>query len=70
MLDVELIFDFHYIFPLFELTHTLFKYAQRKDVYIYDFVENINMCRSNLYEFYVVLNASLGMSFLMHSIAP
>jgi hypothetical protein len=27
MLDVELIIDFHCIFPLLELTHTLFKYA-------------------------------------------
>ncbi len=51
-LDFELIIDLHYILPLLESAHMLIKYAQGWDVYIYDFVKTIKMCRSKMYELY------------------
>ncbi len=41
MFNVELIINLHCILPLLELVHTLIKYAQGRDVYIFNFVEAI-----------------------------
>jgi hypothetical protein len=43
LLDFELIIGLHCILPLLELVHMLIKYAQGWDVYIYDFVEAIDV---------------------------
>ncbi len=61
LLDIELIFYLHYILPFLELVHMLIKYAQGQDVYIYDFVEAIKMCKSKMYKLYNALNASSKM---------
>ncbi len=53
VLNVKLIFSLHCIMLLmllFELAHSLIKYAIGKDVYINDFVETIRMCKFKLYE--------------------
>ncbi len=52
LLDIELIFYLHYILPFLELVHMLIKYAQGRDVYIYNFVEAIKMYKSKIYELY------------------
>jgi hypothetical protein len=57
--------------PLFELVHTLIKYAQGRDVYIFNFVEVIKDVQyPNYMNFTLILNAHSRMRILMHSIAP
>ncbi len=53
MFNVELILSFHCILPLLELVHTLIKYAQGKDVQIFDSIEAIRCVISKLYELYI-----------------
>ncbi len=48
LLDIELIPRLHCILPCLKLVHMLIKYAQGRDVYIYDFVEAIKMCKSKM----------------------
>jgi hypothetical protein len=50
LLDIELIFYLHYILPFLELVHMLIKYPQGRDIYIYEFVEAIKMCKSKMYK--------------------
>jgi hypothetical protein len=70
MFDVELILNLHYILSLLEFVHTLIKYAQGRDVYIFDFVEAIkDMQYLNYMNSTLILNACSKMKFLMHSIA-
>ncbi len=69
LLDLELILGLHYILLFFELVHTLIKYAQGRDVYTCDFVEEIRMCRTKLYELDIDPKCNLKMKFLIHSIA-
>ncbi len=52
LLDIDLIFGLHYILAFLELVHMLIKYAQRRDVYICDFIEAIKMCKSKMYKLY------------------
>jgi len=69
LLDLELIFGLHYILLFIELVHTLIKYAQGRGVYTCDFVEEVKMCRTKLYEFYIDPKCNSKMKLLLHSIA-
>ncbi len=60
---VELIFWLCYISSLLELLHMQIKYAQG----IYYFVEVIRCANMNCMSSTTLLNASLGMKLLMHS---
>ncbi len=68
---MELILSLYCILPLLELVHTLIKYAQGRDVYIFNFVEAIKDVQyPNYMNFTLILNAHSRMRILMHSIAP
>jgi hypothetical protein len=43
----------------------LIKYAQGQDVYIYDFIEAIKMCKSKMYQLYNDLECKSRMKFSM-----
>lgn len=60
VLNVKLIFSLHCIMLLFELAHTLIKYAIGKDVYSNDFIKTIRMCKFKLYK---LRNASLSFNW-------
>jgi hypothetical protein len=47
----------------------LIKYAQGRDVYTCDFVEEIMMCGTKLFELYIDPKCNSKMKLLMHSIA-
>jgi hypothetical protein len=68
LLDLELILGLHYILLFLELVHTLIKYAQGRDVYTCDFVEEVKMWRTKLYELYIDPKCNSKMKLLMHSI--
>jgi len=71
MLNVELIINLHCILPLLKLVHTLIKYAQGGDLYIFNFVEAIKDVQYlNYMNFTLILDARSRMRVLMHSIAP
>jgi hypothetical protein len=65
LLDLELMIGLHYLLLFLELVHTLIKYAKGRDC---DFVEEIRMCRTKLYELYIDPKCNSKMKLLMHSI--
>jgi hypothetical protein len=64
---VELIIGLNCILLLLELVYTLIKYAQERDVYVYDFVETIKINISKLYELYVDLECKFKDEVLINA---
>ncbi len=67
MLNVELIIGLNCILLLLELVYTLIKYAQERDVYVYDFVEVIKISISKLYELYIDLECKFKDEVLINA---
>ncbi len=64
---VELIIGLNWILLLLELVYTLIKYAQERDVYVYDFVEAIKIGISKLYKLYVDLECKFKDEVLINA---
>jgi acetyl/propionyl-CoA carboxylase alpha subunit len=50
--DVEIIFGLSCILPFLKCVHTLIKFAQGKGVFIYNFVDIINLAQQELFKLY------------------
>ncbi len=50
--DVEFILGLHCILPLLECVHMLIKFAQHKDVFIYNFMDIFKPTQQDLFKFY------------------
>ncbi len=53
MCDLELVFGLPCIFPMFKVVHTLIKYVQRRDVFIYGFIDAVKSVEGELHWLYV-----------------
>ncbi len=47
--DLELVFGLPCIFPMFKVVHTLIKYVQRQDVFIYGFIDAMKSVEGELH---------------------
>jgi hypothetical protein len=50
--DVEFILGLFCILPLLECVHTLIKFGQHRDVFIYNFMDIFKPTQQNLFKFY------------------
>ncbi len=51
--DLELVFGLPCILPMLEVVHTLIKYAQRQDVSICEFIDDVKSTKAKLHQLYV-----------------
>jgi hypothetical protein len=51
--DLELVFGLPCILPMLEMVHTLIKYAQRQDVFICEFIDDVKSIEVKLHRLYV-----------------
>jgi hypothetical protein len=65
--DMELILGLPCLLPLFECIHKLIKIAQRRDVFVCDLVEVVELAQLELYKLYCHSLPSLRMLPLMIS---
>jgi hypothetical protein len=50
--DVNLLISLFSLIPMLEIIHALIKFAQKRDVFVYDYVATIKICQRQLYIHY------------------
>jgi len=50
--DVNLLISLSFLLPMLETIHVLIKFAQKKDVFVCDFITAIKICQDQLYFHY------------------
>jgi hypothetical protein len=57
--DLELIYGLHGILPLLDCIYILIKFAQFRNVFVYDFIDVMKICQLEFYQFTMILTINL-----------
>jgi hypothetical protein len=60
LLDPEVLLGLYCIMPLLEAVDTLCIFAQHSDIYVYDFMAALDICKAQLYSLFVDRGTSFG----------
>ncbi len=63
--DLELIYGLHGILPLLDCIYILIKFAQFRNVFVYDFIDVMKICQLEFYQFTMILTINLTTLHLM-----